>query len=439
MLKVALVGRPNVGKSSIFNRIVKKRMSIVDEQEGVTRDRLYADADFFGKPFELIDTGGIDPRSTLPFNEVVRLQALIAIEEADILVLVVDGRLGPTPLDEEVARIVNAKSKRVVVAVNKIDDTCHEDCVHQFYNLGIKRVVGISAQHGHHIAEMLEMAFEGLEFTDVEEKSTRVKVAIVGRPNVGKSTFLNYIMKEDRAAVSEVAGTTRDSIDCDVVIDGTEYTLIDTAGVRRKAKESDVIDKFAAIRTERAIKRSDVCILLIDANDGLTVQEKHIANTIEEAGKGCVIVFNKWDMVKGFRMEHCQKQVRDENSFLNHCPMVFISAKTGRNVEKVFPEAKEVSEQLVTRITTSPLNALVEKAQQKYSPPMIKGKRLRIYYLSQIGISPPHFVLFINHKDRMTRTYEKYIVNQLRKTFPFTGCPLKFDLRPKGKKEPKHD
>ena len=439
MLKVALVGRPNVGKSSLFNRIAKKRMSIVDEQEGVTRDRLYAAADFFGKPFELIDTGGIDPRSTLPFNEEVRMQAMIAIEEADVLVLVVDGRAGVTGLDEEVARIISGKGKRAIVAVNKIDDTCHDDCVHEFYNLGIERVVGVSAQHGHHIAEMLEMAFEDVEFTEAEEVSSRVKVAIVGRPNVGKSTFLNHVLKEERAAVSPIAGTTRDSIDANVTVDGIEFTLIDTAGVRRKAKEHEVVDKFAAIRTERAIKRADVCVLLLDANDGMTVQEKRIANTIEEAGKGCIIVFNKWDMVKGFRMEHCQKQVRDENSFLNHCPILFISAKTGRNTEKVFPAAKEVADQLVTRISTSPLNALVERAQQKYSPPMIKGKRLRIYYLSQVGVSPPHFVLFINHKDRMTNSYEKYIVNQLRKTFPFTGCPLKFELRPKGKKEPKHD
>jgi GTPase len=430
MKKIALVGRPNVGKSALFNRIVKRRIAIVDEQEGVTRDRLYAQTDLFGKMIEMIDTGGIDPRSELPFNDEVKMQAMLAIEEADSLIQVVDATTGPTELDIEVARILQKTNKPVILAVNKVDNDTREIAVHDFYVLGIKKVVGVSALHGSQVAELLETATEPLCFDEEEEEEDdSIKVAIIGRPNVGKSTLLNYVLGENRAAVSPVAGTTRDSIDVKVVIDGQKYTLIDTAGVRRKVKETNVIEKFASIRTERAIKRSDVCILLLDSEDGLTTQEKHIERQIEESGKGCVIAFNKWDIIKGYRMEHCRKRIRDESSFLNHCPIHFMSAKTGRNVLDVFASAKEVSEHLVTRISTSPLNTLMGKAQQRVSPPMIRGKRLRVYYLSQVGISPPRFVLFINHEDRMTESYRRYLYNSLRKEYPFTGCPIEFSLK----------
>lgn len=432
MKKIALVGRPNVGKSALFNRIIKKRIAIVDEQEGVTRDRLYAEAEIFGRTVEMIDTGGIDPRSEMPFNEEIRLQAMTAIEEADSLIQVVDATVGPTELDIEVARILQKTNKPVILAVNKVDNDGREVLAHEFYELGIEKMITVSALHGHQVAELLEEASAGFtEEEEEEEDEEAIKVAIIGRPNVGKSTLLNHVLGEHRAAVSPIAGTTRDSIDVRLEIDGQKYILIDTAGIRRKAKETNVIEKFASMRTERAIKRADVCILLLDANEGMTTQEKHIEKTIEKLGKGCVIAFNKWDAVKGYRMEHCRKRVRDESAFLNHCPIHFVSAKTGRNIDDLFASAKEVAEQLKTRVNTGPLNSLMEKAQQRVSPPMIRGKRLRIYYLAQVGVSPPRFVLFINHEDRMTESYRRYLYNALRKEHPFTGCPLEFSLKKK--------
>ncbi len=377
--KVAIVGLPNVGKSALFNKICMKRIAIVDEAEGITRDRIYGDSELFGKPFEIIDTGGIHAKSTAEFNDEILKQAQIAIEEADSLIMVVDSRVGMTDLDSEVARILLRTKKPVCLAVNKIDTQKHEERIHEFHGLGIENIIGVSAIQNYHIAELLHAALDGFAWECEEESDGSLKVAIIGRPNVGKSTLVNGLLKEERCCVSSIAGTTRDSIDIPLEWEKERYTLVDTAGIRRKHAEHEVVDKFAAIRTQRAIERSDICILMIDAQEGITSQEKRIASSIEKAGKGCIIALNKWDLVKGFRMEHCLKSIRDEITFLNYCPAIFISAKTGRNHDTLFEAIQKVKPNLTKRISTGELNNFIEKAIQNYHPPYILGKRLRIY------------------------------------------------------------
>jgi GTP-binding protein len=436
--KLAIVGRPNVGKSALFNRLCNQRISIVDEAEGVTRDRLYAKADFFGRPFEVIDTGGIDPCSTVTFNEAIRRQAEVAIEEADALVFVVDGKVGMTEIDRQVAHILHKKGKPITLAVNKIDSLEQMDRMHEFHSLGFTDMVGISAVHGLQVAELLESAFREVNWEEqVEVDDGAIKVAIVGRPNVGKSTLVNHLLDEERCIVSPIAGTTRDSIDIDIEVGGKLYRLIDTAGIRRKQAEHEVVDKFAAIRTQRAIERADICIMVLDAEEGMTAQEKRIASDIEALGKGCILVFNKWDLVKGFRMEHCLQGVRQEVSFLSHCPALFASALTGRNLEKIYAQIDEVYAQAHHRIPTGELNRFLEQALRTYHAPMLNGKRLRIYYIAQVGVAPPSFVMFVNRPDLMVDSYRKYLINAFRKTFAFTGVPLNFTLR--GKRQAKEE
>ena len=430
--KIALVGRPNVGKSALFNRICAQRISIVDEQEGITRDRLYAKADLFGRPFILIDTGGIDFSGAIPFAELVKKQAEIAIEEADAVILVVDGQVGVNVYDMEVAKRLKRSKKPVFVAVNKVDQFGDEEKVHPFHVLGIKQVFGVSALQGNQLAELLEAALQHIPPREEPPMPDGViRVAIVGRPNVGKSTLLNYFLKEERSIVSPIAGTTRDAIDILFEQDGQKYLLIDTAGIRRKKAEKEVVDKFAAIRTEEAIERAEVCLLILASSEGFTTQERRIAADIEEKGKSCILLFNKWDLMENLRMEHAMRGVRETAPFLAHCPTLFISASKGRNVEKILPQVKEINALRHQRIGTGALNKFVELCLQKYHPPLITGKRLRIYYLTQVEINPPRFVLFVNKPDLMTEPYKKYLINQLRESFPFSGCPLLFDLRGK--------
>lgn len=437
--KLAIVGRPNVGKSALFNRICKKKIAIVDEAEGVTRDRLYAEAEFFGTPFELIDTGGINARSQALFNAEIKKQAEIAIEEADFIIMVVDAMVGLTDLDAEIAQVLQRTKKPLVVAVNKVDDMSRAALLHEFHPLGISRMIAVSAVQGWHIAELLESVFgDALSAFARVEQDKRIAISIVGRPNVGKSSLVNYLLDEERCIVSPIAGTTRDSVDVPFMHGDTPFTLIDTAGIRRKHAEHEVVDKFATIRTERAIERSNICVLMIDAQQGMTVQEKKIANMIEEAGKGCLLLFNKWDLVKGFRMEHCLKEVTDQVPFLNHCPKLFISAKTGRNVDKIFPAIIEIYEESQKRIGTHQLNKFIELAMQKNHPPMITGKRLRIYYMAQVAISPPKFILFVNAPHLMAETYRKYLYNQFREAYGFTGSPLLIHLKGKPKERTKY-
>ncbi len=431
-IRVALVGRPNVGKSALFNRICGKRLAIVDDEEGTTRDRLYGQADVFGKKIEVIDTGGIDVRD-VPYREEIRRQAEIAVEEADAVVMVVDGRAGVMMLDEEVAKVV--RGKNVCLAVNKVDDRAMEDQIHQFYRLGIQKMVAVSASQGYQIAELLEKALEGIEIPEEEDGKDTIRVAIVGRPNVGKSTLLNKLVHEDRSVVGEKAGTTRDAIDAEVMEDGVHFTLIDTAGIRKKRAESEAVEKFAAIRTEKAIERADVCVLMLDAQEGLTTHDKRIAGMIEEMGKGCVLVFNKWDLVHGHRMEHCLLALKEEAAFLAHCPTVFISAEQGRNLNKIFPMVKEVRQQQKERIGTGQLNKFLEKAVQQYHPPMIQGKRLRIYYMAQVETQPPTFVLFVNYPKLMLETYKRYLIHKFREIYKFTGNPLVFALKARKREE----
>lgn len=432
--KIALVGRPNVGKSALFNRICQKRISIVDEQEGITRDRLYAKAELFGRPFIMIDTGGIDFSGKIPFAELVKKQAEIAIEEADAVILVVDGQVGITPYDEEVAKKLKRAKKPVFLAVNKMDRHGEDSKLMPFYTLGIPDLFAVSALQGNLVAELLEAALDAIpEVEEPELPQDVIRVAIVGRPNVGKSTLLNQLLKEERSIVSPIAGTTRDSIDILFEQDGQKYLLIDTAGIRRKKAEKEVVDKFAAIRTEEALERADVCLLILDSFEGFTTQEMRIASEIESLGKSCILLFNKWDLLNNFRMEHAMRGVKEAAPFLAHCPTIFMSAMLGRNVGKIFPEVCSVFKARHERIGTGALNTFIEKCLQKYHPPMIMGKRLRIYYLTQVAVNPPRFVLFVNKPDLMTDTYKKYLINQLRETFPFPGCPLIFELRGKGK------
>ncbi len=437
--KIAIVGRPNVGKSALFNRICQKRLSIVDEQEGITRDRLYAKSELFGRPFELVDTGGIDPSGKTLFNHEIRQQALYAVHEADVMIFVVDGQVGPTVLDEEVAKILLKSKKPVILAVNKIDRSDQEVRMHEFQSLAVVEMVPVSAIQGYQIAELMEKA---LAHVPVEEEVEEVlavptdgviRVAIVGRPNVGKSTLLNELLDEERSIVSPIAGTTRDAIDVPIEFEGKNIVLIDTAGIRRKKAECEVVDKFAAIRTEQAIARCDVCLLILDSFEGITTQEKRIANQIEASGKSCVLLFNKWDLVKKLPMEHAMRGVREEVPFLTHCPTVFLSAINGRNVEKIFPLILKVYEERYRRITTGQLNKFVESCLQKYHPPLLNGKRLRIYYMTQVQSAPPKFVVFVNNPILMVESYRKYLVNRFREAYQFSGCPIEFELRGKPK------
>lgn len=434
--KIAIVGRPNVGKSALFNRIIKKKIAIVDESEGVTRDRLYQKGELFGRPFEVIDTGGIDPRSKADFNEHIKRQAEIAIEEADSIVQVVDGQIGLTALDEEVAKILLRTKKPVCLAVNKVDSHEQLAMIYPFMRLGIAQVIPVSATQNWHIAELLETALNPIPQKPIEEgREDSLRLAIVGRPNVGKSSLVNYLLNEERCVVSPIPGTTRDSVDVSFNFEGQAYTLVDTAGIRKKKSEKDVIEKFAAIRTEKAIENADICLLVVDAREGLTAYEKRIASEIEEQGKGCIVLFNKWDLVKGFRMEHCLKGIEIEAPFLHHCPKLFISALSGRNVDKIFPLAQEVQAASIQRISTGQLNKFIGLSMQKTHPPMIQGKRLRIYYMAQIDIQPPTFVLFVNYPNLMLDTYKKYLINQFRETYQFTGVPIIFRLKGKHRKK----
>lgn len=429
--KVAIVGRPNVGKSALFNRICCKKIAIVDEAEGVTRDRIYWTAELFNRPFEVIDTGGIDPKSKAAFNEHIKQQAEIAIEEADSLIFVVDGQVGPTPLDLELAKILQKTKKPLCMAINKVDAPTKQDLMIPFYQLGIPSMVPVSATQNWQIAELLETALKNfpLEPEAEDRPKDALRIAIVGRPNVGKSSLVNFLLDETRLVVSPIPGTTRDSIDVHFEFDGHTYTLVDTAGIRKKKSEAEVVEKFAAIRTERAIEDADLCLLVLDAREGMTAYDKRIAKEIEDQGKGCILLFNKWDLVEGFRMEHCLKGIEQEVPFLLHCPKIFMSALTGRNVEKIFPIAQEVAAAAKTRVPTGQLNKFIGRAMQRVHPPMIKGKRLRIYYLAQVGIEPPTFVLFVNYPHLMLESYQKYLINQFREAFPFQGVPLVFRLK----------
>ncbi len=429
-IRIALVGRPNVGKSALFNAICKKRIAIVDEAEGVTRDRLYAKTELFGAAFELIDTGGINEQSKACFQDEIIEQAEIAIREADSIILVVDVTVGLTQLDHEVAKRLHRSKKPLIVAVNKVDNPSRMLHFYDFLALGIQNMIAVSAQHGYQIAELIQQALMPCKEPVVPQDSPHVPaIAIVGRTNAGKSTLLNALAKEKRSIVSPIAATTRDSIDSLVVHGDQKYLFIDTAGIRKKKKEKDVVEKFAYIRTQEAIDRADICLLVIDAQEGMTSDEKRILSMIQQAEKSCIIVINKWDLTKGFRMEHCLKGLEAEISFVQHCPKCIISAKTGRRVADLFSVIDTQLKAHSLRVSTGQLNKFLTRAMQNYHPPVLGGKRLRVYYMTQISTAPPHFVLFVNNPELLDPGYKRYLINGLRETFSFQGVPLTFTLR----------
>jgi GTPase len=435
--KIAIVGRPNVGKSSLFNRIVGKRVAIVNEEEGVTRDRLYHSIDIFGTPFELIDTGGLDNSGAHPFAKEVNAQVRSAISEATHIILVVDGKVGLLQEDIMVAKELRKLGKSIFLAVNKVDDLESDDLLTPFYKLGFDQMFGVSAAHAVNVAELLlaiKEKTEGLEEIEAA-KDSDVRVAIIGRPNVGKSTLLNHLLQSERVVVSPVAGTTRDSIDEEVEYEGKKVVFIDTAGIRRKKSEKEVIDKFAFMRTERAIRSASICILVVDVRDGITSEEKKMLSMIEELGKGCIILLNKWDLCPGFRMEHAIKALGDEVPFTKILPKIIGSALTGRNIPVLFEHIFAIKGELEKKITTGQLNSFIRACFEKLAPPMLRGKRLRVYYATQIGSTPPKFVLFVNNKEFLATSYERFLTNEFRKMFGFVGVPLTFFFRGKKKRQ----
>ena len=436
---VAIVGRPNVGKSMLFNKLVGQRLSIVEDTPGVTRDRLYAEAEWRGQVFDLVDTGGIEPDSDDEILRFMRRQAEIAIENADVIVLLCDIKTGLTASDQEVANLLLRSRKPVVLAVNKCDQTgpTNPD-IYEFYNLGLGDPIPVSAVHGHGAGDLLDACLEHFPPEDQEEEADDViKVAVIGKPNVGKSSLVNRILGEERVIVSDVAGTTRDAVDSFFENETGKYRLIDTAGMRKKAKVEDRVEKFSVLRATMAIERSDVCLILIDAHEGVTEQDTKVAGLAHEAGKASIIVVNKWDDVEkdDKTMDRMRGEIRRDLSYMTYAPILFLSAKTGQRVGRLFPLIRYVWDQASLRITTGMLNSLLADATARVQPPTDKGRRLKIFYMTQVGIRPPHFVCFCNDAQLFHFSYQRYLENQIRNTFGLEGTPVRLTIRQKGEKE----
>ncbi len=436
---VAIVGRPNVGKSMLFNRLVGKRLSIVEDTPGVTRDRLYAECEWCGRTFDMVDTGGIEPSTDSEILQFMREQAQIAIDAADVIVLVTDIRTGVTAADKDVANMLLRSRKPVVLAVNKADSTGPEDpAVYEFYELGLGDPIAVSAVHGHGTGELLDACLAHLPpQTDEEEEDDRIKVAVIGKPNVGKSSLINCILGEKRVIVSNVAGTTRDAVDTSFENDKGKYVFIDTAGIRRKSKVDERVEKFSVMRAQLAIERADVCVIMIDAREGVTEQDTKIAGLAHEAGKASIVVVNKWDLVEKETgtMEKMRKDVMRDLSFMSYAPILFISALTGQRTERLFELINFVNDQSNMRISTGMLNDVLADAQARVQPPTDKGRRLKIYYMTQTGIKPPNFVIFCNSRELFHFSYQRYLENQIRSVFGLEGTPVRIVIRQKGDKE----
>ena len=437
---VAIVGRPNVGKSTLFNQIGKKRVSIVDDMPGVTRDRIYMDANWLEHDFTLIDTGGIEIYSNgNKIVDAIRAQADIAMDEADVIIFVVDGRAGLTAEDEDIAKSLRGSKKPVVVAVNKIDSVQLEVDSYEFYNLGLGDPIPISASNALNLGDLLDEVVKN--FPDVESEvgeDDEIKIAVIGRPNVGKSSLVNKLLGEERVIVSEIAGTTRDAIDTHFFKDGTKFTLIDTAGMRRKAKVEDAVEYYSVMRSLKSIDRADVVLMLIDAVEGITEQDKKIAGYAHDSGKGCVIIVNKWDIFPDKHDKSTNRftdDLRAEIGFLQYAPVLYLSALTGQRVDRVTELVKFVVEQQTMRIQTSVLNELIRDATAVNPPPTKKGKQLKILFITQADICPPRFVIFVNDPELMHFSYQRFIENKLRDTFGFEGTPLKFVIRKRNEEE----
>jgi GTP-binding protein len=439
---VALVGRPNVGKSTLFNRIVGRRLAVVSEVPGTTRDRLYADTEWSGSVFTVVDTGGIevtDGWQSEPLSEdsarflpAIRSQAAIAIQDADVIVQVVDGQAGITAADQEVADILRRTKKPVIIAANKLESSKSWDAAFEFYELSLGEVIGISALHGHGSGDLLDAIVEAIPFVPEEdEDDDSIRIAILGKPNAGKSTLLNKLIGEERAIVSPVAGTTRDAIDTKLTFEGQEFTLIDTAGIRRRGKIDPGVEKYSVLRAIKALGRADIALLLIDAEAGITSQDTHIAGMLTEEAAGVIILVNKWDAIvkDSFTIYDYEKELRGALKFIPYAPILFISAKTGQRVQKILPKALEVEETRHQRIPTSELNKWMRDAITQHPPPSKGGKRVKFFYTTQVTTAPPTFVMFVNKPEWVHFSYQRFLENRLREAYPFEGSPMRLIFR----------
>ena len=436
---VAIVGRPNVGKSMLFNKLCGQRLSIVEDTPGVTRDRLYAQCEWRNRVFDIVDTGGIEPGTDDQILSFMREQAEIAIQAATVIVFVCDIKTGMTAADQEVANMLLRSRKPVVLAVNKADQTGRENPdVYEFYNLGLGDPISVSALHGHGTGDLLDACFQFFPpDEEEEEEDDAIKVAVIGKPNAGKSSLVNKILGEERVIVSNVAGTTRDAIDSRFTNDKGSFVFIDTAGMRKKSKIEEDIEKYSVLRATMAIDRADVCLIMIDATEGVTEQDTKVAGMAHEAGKASIIVVNKWDLVEkdDKTMARMTEEIRRDLAYMTYTPILFISAKTGQRVDKLFDMIDYVANQAAFRVTTGMLNTVLADAQTRVQPPTDKGRRLKIYYMTQVGVKPPHFVVFCNDRRLFHFSYQRYLENCIRSTFNLEGTPIILSIREKGDKE----
>ena len=433
---VAIVGRPNVGKSTLFNKLVGARLSIVDDKPGVTRDRIYGDCEWLGHRFLLVDTGGIEPRADDVILSQMRAQANIAIATADVIVLVTDLRSGVVATDQDVANMLQKSGKPVILCVNKCDSVGAPDPeFYEFYNLGMGDPIAVSAVHGHGTGDLLDavIAYFPPEREEEEEDDT-IKVAVIGKPNVGKSSLINRISGQERAIVSDIAGTTRDATDTRIENEYGKFTFIDTAGIRRKSKVTDAIEKYSIIRARTAVERANVCVIMIDATEGFTEQDSKVAGIALDQGKGCIVVVNKWDAVEkdGNTMREYKEKLAVDFAFMKFAPFLFISAKTGQRVDRLFEQIAYVYAQSTMRISTGKLNEILGAATARVQPPTDKGKRLKIYYMTQASVCPPTFVFFVNNAQLFHFSYQRYLENQIREVFGLEGTPVRFIIRERG-------
>lgn len=427
---VALVGRPNVGKSTIFNRLVGEKVAIIMDTPGVTRDRLYQDAEYKGFRFSVIDTGGVDA-SKEEFNDSIKVQAQLAIDEADVVIFVVDGKEGLTSNDFIVRDMLRNANKKVIVAINKVDNKQSEENMYDFYELGFDTYLGISAEHGVGFYELEEEIISNFDPKDYIEDD-RLKFSLIGRPNVGKSSLINAMLNEERVIVSDIAGTTRDAIDTVLKYNGEEFVMIDTAGMRKKGRIYENVEKYSYIRSMRAIDRSDICLLVINAEEGIIEHDKHIAGYVLEKGKGLIIVVNKWDTVKDADIKKYTNKVRNEFQFLSYVPIVFTSATTKKRIHTIMPEVLKVAENIKREVPTNVLNDIINEAYTLNIPPSYKGKRLKIYFANQSGIKPPKYTLRVNDKHLVHFSYERYLENKLRESINLEGTPIVLQFKNKG-------
>ena len=430
---VCLVGRPNVGKSTIFNKLVGKRISIIEDTPGVTRDRIYGDVNYNGYKFHLIDTGGIDVSKEI-FNNEIKVQVEVAIDEADKIIFVVDGKCDLNENDFVIRDMLKKSGKEVIVAVNKIDNVNREENVYNFYELGFGDVIGVSGEHNIGISNLLDWVVKDFKVNEVEkEEKDKIKFCIIGRPNVGKSSLVNALLNEEKAIVSDIAGTTRDSVDTEFRYDGKDCVVIDTAGLRKKGKIYESIEKYSVIRSMKAIERSDVCVVVINAEEGIIEHDKHIASYALEAGKPMVLVVNKWDTVNDKNdIRSFTKLMRSEFQFLSYVPIVFLSAKTKKRIHTLMPEVIRVYSNSMKEIKTSVLNDVIRDAVMLNQPPSYKGKRLKVYFVNQSGIKPPKFTFNVNSKGLVHFSYERYLENKIRENFDLEGTPIVIQFKNKG-------